>query len=119
MMNPTRSAFFAAFALALVLAAQGCCGNCGIEKTPIPEDKQAFIGNWTGENGTDLSINGDGSGSVKITKGVSKEITGGAVTFEGKDKLKIGLFGLEHIFNIDEAPEGDAMKLSGESFEKK
>ena len=116
----SRALLVAFLGLSMALTFQACCGGgCGLEKTPIPEDKQAFIGTWSGEEGSSLTINGDGSGAVKVTKGVNKEITGGAVVFEGKS-LKVELFGMEHTFTVDKAPEegGDSMKLSGEKFKR-
>ncbi len=122
-MIPTRRAALAMMGLGLaVLALQGCCGNCGIEKTPVPEKRADFVGSWEGDEGTSLTITADGSGSFEQKSGAaSKSVSGGAVTFQG-DTMKIGLFGIEETFTIDKAPydkDGKTMmKLSGESFEK-
>jgi hypothetical protein len=107
--------------LSIPLYLQACCGGgCGLEKTPVSQDNQSFVGSWEGEDGTTLKIRADGSADVSVKKGVSKEITGGSAVFEG-ETLKGELFGMKQVFTIDEAPSegGDSMTLSGEVFSRR
>ena len=81
---------------------------CGGSKTPPPA---AYVGAWTGADGSTITVRGDGSGDYK-SGGTS--VTGGSVTIdEGAKTMKIAFAGLGPSFTIDKAPAGGQMTLSG------
>lgn len=108
--------------LGMMLALQACCGNCNMEKVPVPEERADFIGHWEAAEGDTIDIMADGSANFKTVDGsASKSVSGGGVTFKG-DLMTIGLMGLENTWTIDKAPYQEdgatLMVLSGETFSK-
>lgn len=100
-----------AFALAVIaLIALGCtCGGGGSGSVP-----QEYVGAWTGDDGSTLTIRSDASGDFK--RG-GKEVTNGSV--EVKDgQLSITFIGIGETLKIDQPPKGDQMKLNGVTYRK-
>lgn len=93
----------------------GCFGS-GKSKDakPIPA---AFLGDWTGADGSTLSIRGDGTGDYRSG---STKIEGGTAEINEADKtLSITFFGIGKTLKIDSPPSGDTMKLDGVNFKRK
>ncbi len=85
---------------------------CG-SKTPPPSQ---YVGIWTGEDGTLVTIRGDGSGDYKSG---GSSVSGGSVTIDENAKtLKITLATLGPTYKIDQPPSGNQMTLSGVLFKK-
>lgn len=85
---------------------------CGSSTPPPPQ----YVGAWTGDDGTLITIRGDGSGDY--ISGASK-VTGGSVTIDEAAKtLKVTLASLGPTYTIDKAPAGNQMTLSGVVFRK-
>ena len=94
----------------LVLLAIGLA--CGSSK-PAPPD---YVGFWTGEDGSTMTIRGDGGADYK-SGGTS--INGGSVAIDEAAKtLKITFASLGPSFTIDKAPSGRQMTLSGVVYKK-
>ncbi len=86
---------------------------CGGAKIPPPSK---YVGSWTGEDGTLITIRGDGSGDYKTA---NSNVDNGSVTIDEAAKtLKIAFVGMGPTFNIDKPPSGDQMTLSGVVFKK-
>ncbi len=86
---------------------------CGGSSTPPPSQ---YVGFWTGEDGSTITIRGDGSADYK-SGGTS--VSGGSVTIdEGAKTLKVSFASLGPSFTIDKAPSGDRMTLSGVVYKK-
>ncbi|HSK73799.1 MAG TPA: hypothetical protein VK892_19030 [Pyrinomonadaceae bacterium] len=98
------------FALAIIaLIALGC--TCGGGSGTVPPE---YVGAWTGDDGSTLTIRSDASGDFK--KG-GKEVTNGSV--EVKDgQLSITFIGIGETLKIDEPPKGNQMKLNGVTYRK-
>lgn len=96
--------------VALVIAALACGGSSG---KPAPTE---YVGAWTGADGSTLTIRADGSGDYK-SGGTS--VTNGSVEIDDSGKtLTIKLLGMGPSFNIDKAPSGNKMTLSGVVYSK-
>lgn len=98
----------AVFAILLAVVI-GCGGG-----KPVP---QAYQGNWSGTDGTTISMDSEGRASFK--KGGKSVDGGGAEIDEGAKTLTISLFGISETWTIDKAPSGDEMTLSGVVFRKR
>jgi hypothetical protein len=84
---------------------------CGKGDKPAPPE---YVGAWTGDDGSTLTIRADGSGDYKNG---GTTVTGGAVSVEG-DKLSITFVGVGPSFKIDKAPSGNQMTLEGVVYRK-
>ncbi len=85
---------------------------CG-SKTPPPAQ---YVGAWTGEDGSTVTIRADGSGDY-VSGGT--KVSGASVEInEGEKSMKIKLVGMGPSFTIDKAPSGDRMTLSGVVYRK-
>ncbi len=105
--NLVTTVFVGLVALVVIL---GCGGG-------EPVDPK-FQGDWTGENGTTISMTSDGKASFRSG---NKKVTGGAAVIDKEAKtLTISLFGISQTWKIDEEPGEDGeMKLSGVIFRRK
>jgi|GEM_PF-2975072 len=73
---------------------------------PVPADKQAYVGEWTG-NGVELSISAGGAVTYKQTNGAySKSLSGSLIEFVGPS-LRIDAFIVKGMVNVEEAPHED------------
>ncbi len=97
------------FALSALLIVGLACGS----KTPPPPE---YVGAWTSNDGTSITIRNDGSADYK--SGSSSVSGGSAVVDEAAKTLKISLAGLGPTFKIDKAPSGNEMTLDGVVFKK-
>jgi hypothetical protein len=96
-------------ALAALLVAGLACGS----KTPPPPQ---YVGSWTGDDGSVISIRNDGSGDYKSG---NSSVSGGSVAVDEAAKtLKIAFVGMGPTFTSDKAPTGDRMTLSGVVYKK-
>ena len=104
----------AAVSLLLVLGIFFVVGfACGGSSTPPPS---AYVGFWTGSDGTTITIRSDGTGDWKSG---NSNVSGGSVTVDESAKtLKISFATLGPSFTIDKAPDGDKMTLSGVVYKK-
>lgn len=85
---------------------------CG-SGTPPPA---GYVGAWTGEDGSTITIRGDGSGDYKSG---GTTVTGGTVEVKESEKsLTIKMVGIGPSFTIDKAPSGNKMTLSGVVYTK-
>lgn len=95
-----------------------------LKPVPLPKEKLAFTGEWTGDHGTVLRIYPNGRGDYRGSSGPGRtnSLSGGRVRIDGEN-LSIGLFGIERSFHIDKPPSREngrwTMTLSGEVFTKK
>ena len=104
-----KNQFGLLIALAILLAVVLACGS----KTPPP---QQYVGSWTGDDGSLISIRNDGSGDYKSS---NSSVSGGSVAIDEAAKtLKIAFVGMGPTFTIDKAPTGDRMTLSGVVYKK-
>ena len=95
--------------LSAILIVGLACGS----KTPPPSQ---YVGAWTGEDGSTITIRADGSGDY-VSGGT--KVTGGSVEVnEGEKSLKIKLVSMGPTFTIDKAPSGNRMTLSGVVYRK-
>ena len=86
---------------------------CGGSSTPPPS---GYVGFWTGEDGSTITIRGDGGADYKSG---GSSISGGSVTIdEGTKTLKISLAGFGPSYTIDKAPSGNQMTLSNVVYKK-
>jgi len=86
---------------------------CGGSKTPPPA---AYVGAWTGADGTTLTIRADGSADYKSG---SSSVDNGSVTVdEAAKSLKVTFAGIGPSYTIDKPPTGDQMTLSGVIYRK-
>ncbi|MFZ0033933.1 MAG: hypothetical protein WAK60_02950 [Sedimentisphaerales bacterium] len=110
--------------------------GCFVGPTPIPQEKQAFVGVWRSESGFQLEIKAEGTANIKqienrenqdckaLNIGVAPEnIEGMWVKFTGRDNLEVvipSLYG--KVYHIDRAPfveDGRTkMVLNGVTFVK-
>ena len=73
---------------------------------PVPPDKQAYVGEWTG-NGVELSIGADGSVSYKQQAGsFSKSLSGKLIEFVGPS-LRVDALIIKGTVTVDEPPHED------------
>lgn len=86
---------------------------CGGSSTPPPSQ---YVGFWTGEDGSTITIRGDGGADYKFG---GTSISGGSATIDESAKtLKISFASLGPSFTIDKAPSGNQMTLSGVVYKK-
>jgi hypothetical protein len=90
-----------------------CKGRSGDAK-PIPA---AYLGEWEGQDGTQLSIRADGKGDYR--SGGTKVEGGTAEVDEAAKTVSVTFFGIGKTLKIDEPPAGDRMKLDGINFRRK
>ena len=99
---------FAGFVLA--------CGFGGgsSERKPIPE---AYLGTWTGQDGTTLAIRADGTGDYHAG---SSKVDGAAVEVdEAAKEIKFTMLGVGvGSYKIDSPPSGNQMKIDGQTFRR-
>jgi hypothetical protein len=108
-MKKAQSSTSFLMSLAALLLVGLACGS----KTPPP---QQYVGVWTGEDGTSITIQGDGSADYRSG---SSSINGGSVTIDESAKtLKVSFASMGPTFTIDKAPAGDRMTLSGVVFKR-
>jgi hypothetical protein len=85
---------------------------CGSKTPPPPQ----YVGVWSGEDGTLITIRGDGSGDYKSG---GSSVSGGSVTIDEAAKtLKVTLATMGPSYTIDKPPSGNQMTLSGVVFRK-
>ncbi len=97
------------FALTALLIVGLACGS----KTPPPAE---YVGAWTSNDGTSITIRNDGSTDYKSG---NSSVSGGSATVDEEAKtLKISLAGFGPTFKIDRAPTSDEMTLDGVVFTK-
>lgn len=100
----------------LLLTAFGlaCGGSEGGTATSTEEKAvpAAYLGNWTGQDGSTVSIRNDNTGDYKSG---GTTISGAAVEVDETAKeLKFSFFGVESgKYKIDKAPAGNQMTLNG------
>lgn len=89
-----------------------------LNRTPLPASQQAYVGTWTGGDGTFLTIRADGSGDLRAG---STTVTNGQVKIdEAARTLSITLWGAGRTYKID-TPPTDAtspMALDGVTFSR-
>ncbi len=87
--------------------------GCGVTKTPPP---QAYVGTWSGSDGTTITIRSDGGADYKSD---NSSIENGGITIDEAAKtLKLnGLIG-GPTYNIDKAPDGGQMTLNNVVFKR-
>lgn len=108
-MHTIKNHFNILFSTFVLLAVGLACGS----KTPPPAQ---YVGVWTGDDGSLVTIRGDGSGDYK-SGGTS--VSGGSVTVDESAKtLKITLVSMGPTLTIDKPPAGDRMTLSGVVYRK-
>ncbi len=105
--NAKVSAFFVVGMFLLV--GLGCFGSGRSgSSTPIPP---AYLGDWKGQDGSTLSIRGDGKGDYHSG---NTKVDGGSVEInDAKKELSVTFIGIGPTLKIDSAPSGDQMTLSG------
>lgn len=104
--NAKVSAFFVVGIFLFV--GLGCFGGKSSGSKTVPP---AYIGAWTGTDGSTITIRGDGKGDYK-SGGTS--VDGGTVEVDdAKKELSITFFGIGPTKKIDSPPTGDEMKLDG------
>lgn len=99
---------FAAFVL-------GCGGgSSNAPKKPIPA---AYLGDWTGQDGTRMSIRQDNTGDYKQG---STNVSGAAVEVDEETKvIKFTMLGIDvGKYTIDSPPKGNQMKVNGVTFRR-
>lgn len=100
---------FGIFALMVL----GCGGGSSKPAKPIPSE---YWGDWKGQDGSTLSIRGDGSGDYRA--GTFHVTNGSVVIDDEKNELSVSFFGIGKTLKIDQAPKGNEMKLGGVKFTK-
>lgn len=97
----------------LLLVGLGCSGGKSKDAKPVSSD---YYGAWTGDDGSTITIRGDGTGDYK-SGGTS--VNGGTVEINDADKtLSITFFGIGPTLKIDKAPSGNQMTLGGVVYKK-
>ena len=117
MKNTINMVFFGKSAAVSLLFVAGiffvvgfACGKG--DSKPVPSE---YMGAWTGEDGSTLTIRSDSSGDYK-SGGTS--VSGGTVAIGDDNKLSITFVGVGPSFTIDKAPSGNKMTLSGVVYRK-
>lgn len=111
--NPKLDLAF--LALVFVAFVIGCGGSSSsTPKKPIPA---AYLGTWTGTDGTAISIRNDNTGDYKAG---SSKVDGAAVEVDETGKeIKFTMLGVEvGKYKIDKAPSGSSMTLNGMVYKK-
>ena len=98
----------------LIFVGLGCFGSGRSgSSAPVPE---AYFGSWTGQDGSTLTIRGDGKGDYKSG---GTTVDGGTVEInDAKKELSITFFGIGPMMKIDSPPSGDQMTLGGVVYRK-
>lgn len=99
---------FAGFVLA--------CGFGGgsANRKPIPE---AYLGTWTGQDGTTLTIRADGTGDYHA--GSSKVDNAAVEVDEAAKEIKFTMVGINvGTYKIDSPPSGNQIKIDGQTFRR-
>lgn len=89
-----------------------------LNRTPLPASQQAYVGTWTGSDGTFLSIRADGSGDLRAG---STTVTNGQVKIdEAARTLSITFMGAGRNYKIDSPPTDPSspMTLEGVTFSR-
>lgn len=105
-----RSAKFdLAIIAAVITAFVVACGGSSAPKKPIPS---AYVGSWTGTDGSKLNIRADNTGDYYAG---STKVEGGAVEIDETAKqVKFTMLGVDvGKYTIDTPPSGSKMKLNG------
>lgn len=90
-----------------LLVGLGCFGKSSSSKAVPP----AYLGDWTAQDGTTLSIRSDGKGDYHAG---STKVDGGTVEVdEAAKKISVTFIGIGPTLRIDSPPSGDEMKLDG------
>ncbi|MDQ4121608.1 MAG: hypothetical protein M3209_09195 [Acidobacteriota bacterium] len=102
------SLIFAGFVLACGL------GGGSADRKPIPE---AYLGTWTGQDGTVLTIRADGTGDYNAG---SSKVDGAAVEVdEAAKEIRFTMLGVGvGTYKIDAPPSGNQMKIDGQTFRR-
>jgi hypothetical protein len=82
-------------------------------RKPIDAAHQAYVGSWTGSDGSTLTIRSDGSGDVR-SGGVT--VTNGTVIFND-DTLEVKLAGIGKKFRVTQPPSSGHMQLDGVQYD--
>jgi len=104
--------------LVLLLLVLGCSdsGETSTEtaKKPTPP---AYVGTWTGQDGSTVTLRNDGSGDYKSG---GKSVSGAAVEIDETAKeIRFALLGFDSgKYKIDQAPAGNKMKLDGMEYRR-
>ena len=90
------------------------CGGSSTPKTPIPE---AYLGTWTGQDNTTLTIRADHTGDYKAgnskADGVPIEVD------EAAKEIRFTMVGVDvGKYQIESPPAANQMKLSGQMFRR-
>lgn len=86
---------------------------CGGSGTPPPSE---YVGAWTGNDGSTITIRADGSGDYKSG---GTTVTNGSVEIDdAKKELTIKLVGIGPTLKIDKEPSGNKMTLGGVVYTK-
>lgn len=90
------------------------CGGSSAPKTPIPE---AYLGTWTGQDGTILTIRADNTGDYKAG---SSKVDGAAIEVDEAGKeIRFKMVGVDvGKYAIDSPPSGNQMRLGGQTFQR-
>ncbi len=92
--------------------------SCGNKPQPLNESQLKYAGTWVAPGDISFTISADGSGNFKFS---NSEVTGGNVMFNDSG-FKIGLFGIEKYFIINQEPydENGDLKIvvNGTRFKK-
>jgi len=92
------------------------CGNS--KRQPLNESQLKYAGTWIAPGNISFTISADGGGNFEFS---NSKVTGGNVMFNDSG-FKIGLFGIEKHFIIDQEPydeNGDLkMIINGIKFKK-
>ncbi len=116
MKNMISKLFYKRNAPAALLLALGVLLFLGLacgQKTPPPSQ---YVGVWTSDEGTLVTIRSDGSGDYK--SGGTSVTNGSVAVDEGAKTLKITFASMGPSFTIDKPPSGGQMTLSGVVFKK-
>lgn len=98
----------------LIFVGLGCFGSGkSSSSTPIPP---AYFGSWTGQDGSTITIRGDGKGDYKSG---GTTVDGGTVGVDdAKKELSITFFGIGPTMKIDSPPTGNQMTLDSVVYKK-
>lgn len=111
--NAKLSAFFV-IGIFFMVVGLGCFGSGRSSSSkPIPP---AYLGDWTAQDGSTLSIRSDGKGDYH--SGGTKVDGGSVEVDEVEKKISVTFFGMGPTFKIDSPPDGDEMKLDGVTYRR-
>lgn len=83
--------------------------SCMKAPTPVPDQYQDYVGDWSGENDSAIVINADGSASLKMVNvegnsTLTHTADPTSVAFKADQIVFEGVFGLNFTYTIDRAP---------------